>query len=79
MKTKKVFNARTQQIEDATVTVDNNGEFVFTFADGGFFKLPGTLDKDGITEALKAHEKANKGQISQAEIDAENEEKLKNI
>lgn len=79
MKTKKVFNARTQQVEDAVVTIDNNGEYVFTFADGSFFKLPGHLDKEGVAEALKAHEEANKGQLSAEAIEAENAEKLKNI
>lgn len=79
MKIIKTFNARSQEIEDAVVTIDSNGEFLFTFEDGSFFKLPGHLDKDGVAETLKAHEKANKGQLSQDAIDAENAEKLKNI
>lgn len=79
MKTRLAFNAITQQLEEAIVTIDKNGEYLFTFEDGSFFKLPGDLDKKGINAALEAYEKANTGQVPQALIDAENEEKLKNI
>lgn len=79
MKIREAFNAITQQIEEAQVTIDQNGEYVFTFADNSFFKLPGDLDKKGVDKALEAHEAANKGQLSQSVIEKANEEKLKNI
>jgi ribosomal protein L44E len=79
MKTRKAFCANCQEIKEHEVSIDNNGEFVFVCDCKRFFKLPAGLDKDGINEALARHEKANKGQISQAKIDAENKEKLANI
>lgn len=79
MKTRLAFNANTQQEELATVTIDTNGEYLFTFEDGSFFKLPGDLDKEGIDTALEAHKISNEGKITVAEIEAANEEKLNNI
>lgn len=79
MKTKLTFCANCQEKKDHVVTVDNNGEFLFTCECGRFFKLPGTLDKEGVKAALDLHEESNKGQLSQEAIDAENAEKLKNI
>jgi len=78
-KTRSAFNAITQQVEDAEVTIDVYGDYLFTFADGSFFKLPGTLDKDGITEELEKYEAANIGQIKAEDVEAENEAKLANI
>jgi hypothetical protein len=65
MKTKEAFNVRTQQMEMAVVTVDNNGEFVFTFDDGSFFKLPATVEsKEEVDELLAKHEEQNTGQVT---------------
>lgn len=79
MKTRKVFCVNEQEITEHVVTVDANGEFVFTCPCGRFFKLSGELDKESIVEALKAHQEVNKGQVSQEAISKENAEKLKNI
>lgn len=79
MKTKDAFCANEQEITEHKVTVDVNGEFLFTCDCGRFFKLPGDLDKKAIDEALILHEDHNKGQVSQEEINKINEEKLKNI
>lgn len=63
-KTKLVFNTRTQQMEEAVVTIDGNGEFLFTFEDGSFFKLPATVTAEEVTDLLQAHKEGNEGQIS---------------
>ncbi len=76
MKKVTAFNAATQKDEEAIVTIDNNGEFVFTFEDKSFFKLPGDLTKKQLFEALENEKKANEGQVSQAKIEAENSKKL---
>lgn len=76
MKTKKAFCANCQEITEQAVSVDNNGEYLFECECGRFIKFPADVD---IKEALKRHEEVNKGQISQAEIDKANEEKLANI
>lgn len=62
MATKELFNARTQQIEEAELTVDKNNEIVATFEDGGFIKFPAGMTKAEFTKALKLHEKHNVGQ-----------------
>lgn len=79
MKTRKAFCSNEQTQTDHVVSVDNNGEFVFTCDCGRFFKLPADLDKNEINDALKAHEGANKGQISLEQLEKENAEKLENI
>lgn len=76
MKKVIAFNAITQQDEEAIVTIDNNGEFVFTFADKSFFKLPGDLTKKQIFEALEKEKLSNEGQVSMAKIEADNAKKL---
>lgn len=78
-KTRAAFNAATQTVEDAEVIIDAQGEYLFTFADGSFFKLPGDLDRDGITAALAAYEAANVGQVKAEDFEAANEAKLENI
>lgn len=79
MKTKLTFCANCQDKTEHVVTVDVNGEFVFSCPCGRFFKLPGDLDKKGVAEALQAHEDSNVGQISQEAIEVANEEKLNSI
>lgn len=78
-KTRAAFNATTQQVEDAVVTIDVNGEYLFTFADGSFFKLPGNLTAEEITEALAKEEVSNIGQVKAEDVEAANEAKLANI
>lgn len=79
MKTKKAFCSGEQKVTDHTVTVDQNGEFVFACECGRFFKLPGDLDKEGVSDALKIHEESNKGQVTNEQLEKERAEKLKNI
>lgn len=40
MSTRQIFNNATQQLEDATLTVDANNEIIATFADDSFLKFP---------------------------------------
>lgn len=79
MKTKKAFCAIEQLDKDHEVTIDQNGEYLFRCDCGAFFKLPADFTKEQIAAHLKEYKEANEGQLSQAAIEAENEEKLKNI
>ena len=63
MATRQLFNARTQQVEDATFTVDHNNEIVATFADGGFVKFRAGLTAPEFEALIQAHEDSNRGQI----------------
>lgn len=78
-KTREAFNATTQQPENSEVTIDAHGDYLFTFSDGSFFKLPGSLDKDGVTEKLLNYETVNSGQVSAEALAKERESKLENI
>lgn len=78
-KTREAFNVNTQVVEDAEVVIDTQGDYLFTFSDGSFFKLPGSLDKDGVTEALGVYESSNTGQILAEVFEAENQAKLANV
>lgn len=62
MATKKIFHAKTQQVEDAELTVDQNNEIVATFADGAFVKFPAGIDADTLDKLIAAQEEANTGQ-----------------
>ncbi len=68
--TKQAFNANTQQMEDCTITIDHNLEYVFTFEDGSFFKLP-NMPVEEIQAKLSLHEEHNKGKVSTAEINSQ--------
>jgi hypothetical protein len=70
MPTKLVFNAATQQVEEAELSVDNNGEILVTFADGGFIKLAAGETIERYQELLDLHQVDNLGQISVAKQDA---------
>lgn len=81
MPTRQLFNAQTQKLEDAELTVDKNNEIVATFADESFIKFPAGLTKDEFESHIAAHQSANEGQevISeeqQAEADAERQNSL---
>jgi hypothetical protein len=67
-KTIKAFNAKTQKEEDATVTVDESNEYVFTFKDKSFFKLPANFTKKQIEGYLKKHFEDNIGQVKTEDI-----------
>jgi len=73
MATKKLFNAKSQQVEDAEFTVNDNHEILATFADGGFVKFPPGLTQDEFDALLEAHQSANEGQepVTEESIAAE--------
>ena len=78
-KTIKAFNAGTQQTENAVISVNGENEFLVTFKDKSFFKMPATFTAQDIKDYLIAYEEANKGQISAADVEkekVENESKL---
>ena len=58
----KIFNATTQKIEDAVMSVDANDEIVATFKNGAFLKFPAGLTKEEFEAQIQAVEDANKGQ-----------------
>lgn len=62
MKTIKAFNANTQAVEEATITVDANKELVVRFKDNSFFKLPAGMSDDEIVEHLDVYHENNLGQ-----------------
>jgi len=76
MKTKNIFCANEQEITSHKVTVDTNGELLFTCECGRFVKLPGDTQKAEITKALDRHEEANQGQVTQAAVEEQNQAKL---
>lgn len=76
MKTKKAFCAGHQEVTDHEVTIDANGEYLFTCECGRFFKIPADSDKAAITAFLSKHEKTNKGQLSVEEVEKANKAKL---
>lgn len=61
MATKQIFNAKTQQVEAATLEVDSNNEVVATFADGSFVKFPAGLSQTEFEALIADHEAANTG------------------
>jgi len=68
----QIFNARTQEIEDAEMSVDDNNEIVATFADGGFVKFPAGLSEKDFEELIGLHQEHNEGQeVITPEMEAE--------
>lgn len=63
MPTRTLFNARTQQDEDADFSVDHNNEIVGRFADGGIKKFPAGLNAEQFEELIARHKEANTGQV----------------
>lgn len=63
MATRTIFNAATQQVEDAELTVDQNNEIVATFTDGNFIKFPAGLTSEEFEAQIAAHQSANEGQV----------------
>lgn len=60
--TKELLNARTQELEDAVMSVDDNNEIIATFDDGSFIKFPAGLTQKQFDTAIDAHNGANIGQ-----------------
>lgn len=72
MPVRNIFNASTQQVEEAELTVDHNGEIVATFEDGSFLKFPAGLTKAEFNEQIKLHKEHNQGQeVITPEMEAE--------
>lgn len=62
MPSRDIFNAATQQVEPAELTVDHNNEIVATFKDGSFLKFPAGLSKKDFEEQITLHQVHNEGQ-----------------
>lgn len=62
MPSKPIFNALTQAVEDAELSVDHNNEIVATFADGSFLKFPAGISKKEFADQIKLVEVHNEGQ-----------------
>lgn len=80
----QIFNARTQQVEEATMSVDGNNDIVATFADETIVKFPAGLDQAQLDELIAEHQEANEGQViitpeMEAEVAAQREASLKLI
>lgn len=74
MSKRDIFNTRTQQVEEAELTVDANNEIVATFEDGGIVKFPAGVGKAELAQLIKQHQDANEGQeIITPEQEAERE------
>lgn len=61
---RNIFNATTQQVEPATLSVDSNGEIVARFENGAFEKFPAGLTVAEFNDLVTKLETANKGQVS---------------
>lgn len=62
MPTRELFNAKSQQVEEAQLTVDFNNEIVATFEDGGIIKFPASLTDTEFEKLITLHQKRNIGQ-----------------
>lgn len=58
----QIFNARTQAVEEAEMSVDANNEIVATFTDGGVVKFPAGLSQKDFDKLIADHQSANEGQ-----------------
>src|SRR3990167_3267792 len=72
MPTRQIFNARTQKVEEAELTVDQNSEVIATFKDGGIIKFPAGLTSAEFEKLIAKHQVANEGQeVITPEMEAE--------
>lgn len=62
MPKRDIFNATTQQVEPAELTVDKNNDIVATFDDGSFLKFPAGMTAEEFTEHIAAVQVHNEGQ-----------------
>ncbi len=82
MKIIKAFNINTQKEEKASIKVDHNNEFVVTFEDGSFIKMPSDYTAADIKEELISYQNINNGQVTAAEVEetkTKNEEVLEEL
>lgn len=61
MATRELFNANTQQLEEAELSVDANNEIVATFTDGSVLKFPAGLTSKQLDKLAETHHTANDG------------------
>jgi hypothetical protein len=62
MPTRQIFNATTQQVEEAELSVDQNNEIVATFADGNFVKFPAGMTAEEFEKQIALVQAHNEGQ-----------------
>lgn len=62
MAKRKLFNATTQQVETATLSVDRNNEVIASFDDGSFVKFPAGLSPEQFDMLIELQQSANEGQ-----------------
>ncbi len=62
MPKREIFNATTQQVELAELSVDKNNEIVATFEDGSFLKFPAGLTSEEFAAQIAAVQVHNEGQ-----------------
>lgn len=75
----ELYNANTQQLEDADFAVDDNNEIVATFADGTFVKFPAGLTADEFENLKNVHAEVNTGkEIVTPEMEAAKDAERKN-
>lgn len=75
---KNTFCASCQEMKDHIATFFLN-EYIFTCSCGRFFKISGNLTKEERNKAIEEHEKQNRGQVTQEELDRVAEEKLADL
>jgi|SRR5665213_316918 len=67
--TKEIFNATTQKVESAVLSVDANNEIIATFANDAFIKFPPGLDEAGFEAHVAAiHESSDSQEIITDEL-----------
>lgn len=62
MPTRELLNAKTQELESAELSVDDNNEIVATFKDGGVIKFPAGLTQKQFDNLIETHNDGNIGQ-----------------
>lgn len=62
MPTRDIFNAATQQVEPAELSVDHNNEIIATFKAGSFLKFPAGLSQKDFDTHIELVQVHNEGQ-----------------
>lgn len=79
-KTILVFSAELQKETEHTVDIDGAGEVLLTCTETGrFLKFPRGTSAEELKALLAKHKEANEGQISQASIEADKENLIKDL
>lgn len=76
----EVFNAKTQETQEPTWSVDQNGELVCTFEDGHFLKFPGDTTEAQLKRLVMEHQKQADGQeVITPELEAQRAKDLEKV